>query len=101
MRVAAKQESSSYRPSFREPDFVFSPPIASLGNDFSLICPIFRTWRALKQDDDWEYDMTTGGSFGGAAFGASVSVHLRGLATARLAQYTGRSIEPQRFAEVA
>ncbi|MGK2922039.1 MAG: hypothetical protein ACSLE4_04520 [Methyloceanibacter sp.] len=45
--------------------------------------------------------MTTGGNFGGATFGASVSVHLRGLATPRLAQYTGRSIEPQRFAEVA
>jgi len=45
--------------------------------------------------------MTTGGSFGGAAFGASASVHWHGLAMVRLAQYTGRSIEPQRFAEVA
>jgi len=45
--------------------------------------------------------MTTGGIFSGAAFGASASVHWHGLATPRLAQYTGRSIEPQRFAEVA
>lgn len=75
---------------------------ASLGNDFSVFCPIFRGRRlGPEANDAWESTMTTAAISSDAALGVSMAALFRGLAARAGAQYTGRSFEPQRSAEVA